>query len=122
MDVKPFPSFRHPPSIELDAEGLHQPGQVGGIEPRPPEPVFSRIDGPPRGTPEIGLPQIRAVEDDVTQTALTPACFAGVRSEEVASAEIGGLELYALQVHFSPIAEGCPAVYEGEVQYQRVQS
>ena len=66
-------------------------------------------------------PQVRAVENDVPQTALGPTRLARVRSEEVAAAQVCCLELYPLQVHFSPITEGRSAVHEGEVQHQRVQ-
>ena len=59
-------------SIELDAQGLDQAGQVVGIEAGAVQPVICGIDDPIGRAPEVGFPQVGAVEDDIAQPAIGP--------------------------------------------------
>ena len=83
-------------SIELDAEGLHEAGQVIGIEAGSAQPVFGGIDGPTGCASEVGFPQVGAVEDDIAQPAIRPRGLSRIGLEEVPAAQVAGFELDAL--------------------------
>ena len=103
-------------SIELDAERLDEAGQVVGIEPGSAQLVLCGIDDPIGRAPEVGFPQVGAVEDDIAQPAIGPRSLSRIGLEEVAAAEVTRFELDALEVHFSPVAHGGSAVHEREVE------
>ncbi len=116
-----FQRFAIKRSIELDAQGLDQAGQVVGIEAGAVQPVLCGIDDPIGCAPEVGFPQLGAVEDDIAQPAIGPRGLPRIGLEEVASTEVARLELDSLEVHLSPVAHGGPAVHEREVEDEGVE-